>query len=109
MQLQNKQQKEKSQENSCDVINHRPTPRKTLTNSEKMNLLTACIDRIKSSKDAKIVVNKKSNDSKNNNSKQHNNNNHHHEIKAKPNKTEIIADKNIVKEKKKRGRKKKIS
>lgn len=104
MQLQSKQQKEKSQESalSKDIINHRPIPRKTLSTSEKMDLLTACIDRIKSSKDAKNI--KKSNDSKNSSNSKHNN----HEIKLKSNnKSEVIVDSN-VKEKKKRGRKKKI-
>lgn len=104
MQLQSKQQKEKNHENSS---NHSLTKevtisRKNLSVNDKINLLTACIERIKSSKDAKTI--KKSNDSKSSSNLKQN-----HEIKLKSNnKTEALVDKNVVKEKKKRGRKKKI-
>lgn len=105
MQLQSKQLKEKNHENSSNLslskeVLH-PIVRKNLTVSDKMDLLTACIERIKSSKDAKNI--KKSNDSKSSSNLKHN-----HEIKPKSNsKNEALVDKN-VKEKKKRGRKKKI-
>lgn len=99
MQLQSKQQKEKNHEKSPSLSLSKealqPISRKNLSVTDKMDLLTACIERIKSSKDAKNI--KKSSDSK-----------HNHEIKPKSNnKTEALVDKN-VKEKKKRGRKKKI-
>ena len=106
MQLQSKQQKEKNHENSSNHSLSKEVhiiSRKNLSVNDKMDLLTACIERIKSSKDAKTI--KKSNDSKSSSNLKQN-----HEIKLKSNnKTEALVDKNVVvKEKKKRGRKKKI-